>query len=51
MKLELRNYERTNKISEELFFDLQMTTRNNTKIIEILRENESREVEPTMKRI
>ena len=27
---------------EKLFFDLQMTMRNNTKITEILRENENR---------
>ena len=51
MKLEPRILERTGKISEELFFGLQMTTRNTTIIAEILRENESREVEPTMKRI
>ena len=36
-------------LEEKLFFGLQMSTRNNTKITEVLRENESREVEPTMK--
>ena len=41
MKLEPRIFERTDKIWEEkLFFNLQMTTRNTTKITEILRENE-----------
>ena len=43
MKLEPRISGRTDKILEEkLFFDLQMTTRNTTKITEILRENEKR---------
>ena len=42
------------RFREKLFFGLQMlrmTTRNTTKIVEMLRENESKEVEPAMKRI
>ena len=36
-------------MEEKLFFGLQMTTGNTTKITEILWEDESEEVEPTMK--
>ena len=39
-------------LEEKLFFNLQMMTRNTTKITEILRENEKEEgIEPTMKMI
>ena len=43
MKLEPWIFKRMDQdLEEKLFFDLQMTTRNSTKITEILRENEKR---------
>ena len=52
MKLEPRNFARTDRFRAKLFFDLRMTTENTTKVTEILWEDEKRgRVEPKTKRI